>query len=212
MITKYVLGALTLATLLSCTQKSNRPAQSNAGPIETTDTLLPAKAADSTIQKKTISEKQLITPGKGIGQLQIDATTADAYKILGKPDSGDNAMGSSLAVWYANHNPAGYSTSVFASHKYGAKDENAVYIKKIMVSSPWFKTKEGIGTGSTLAEIEKYFTLKKGDSFKLKGSTIDVYADKPLGITFEIDPVSSKCTSVIVGRPNEGNGTYLNMH
>ena len=213
-MTKYILSIFLAAALLSCKSKNNdsEEQEPGSGPVETTDTVLPVVRTDTIEQAETISEKQLILPGKGIGQLRIDATTTEAYKILGKPDSGDNAMGSSLAVWYTDHKPSGYRTSVFASHKYGAKDEQASYIKKIMVNSPWFKTTEGIAAGSSLQDIMKYFSLKKGDSFAYKGKTIAVYSDIAKGITFEIDPTTAKCSSIIVGRPNESNGTYLNMH
>ena len=212
MKTNYILGVFTLATIISCTQKSNTSADAGSEPVESTDTVVAQTTTDTVAKSAPISEKQLINPGTGIGQLRIDATTTEVYKILGKPDSGDNAMGSSLAVWYADHKPSGYSTSVFASHKYGSKDEQASYVKKIMVNSPWFKTKEGVGTGSTLAEIKTHFNLKQESSIKLKGQNIDVYTDLPKGITFEVDPQTSKCSSIIVGRPNEANGTYLNMH
>lgn len=209
MMTKYIFAIITAATLSSCTQNNKAL---DKGPVETMDTLVAMTKTDKLDTVKTIAEKQLIIPGKAIGQLHIDATMADAYKILGKPDSGDHAMGSSLAIWYADHNARAYSTRVFGSHKYGAKNEQAIYIRKIMVDSPWFKTSEGIGTGSSLEKIRKVYTAKKGDSFKLNGKTIDVYSDLVNGITFEIDSETSKCSTIIVGRPNEADGTYLNMH
>lgn len=209
MMTKYIFGIFIAATLFSCTQKNNT---SDKGPVETMDTLSESIKTDTLNVVKPISEKQLISPGKGIGQLRIDARMADAYRILGKPDSGDNAMGSSLAVWYADHKANGYATSVFGSHKYGAKNEQVIYIKKIMVNSPWFKTAEGLGTGSSIERIKKQYAVKKGESFKVKNKTIHVYSDLVNGITFEVDSETSKCSSIIVGRPNEADGTYLNMH
>ena len=209
MMTKYIFAIITAATLSSCTQSDKAL---DKGPVESIETLSEPAETDTVNAVKPISEKQIIRPGKGIGQLRIDDTMANAYNILGKPDSGDNAMGSSLAIWYADHKGNGYTTRVFGSHKYGAKNEQAIFIKKIMVDSPWFKTSEGIGTGSSLENIRKVYNAKKSDSFKLNGKTIDVYSDLVNGITFEVDSQTSKCSSIIVGRPNEADGTYLNMH
>lgn len=170
----------------------------------------PPESSDTT-DAGTIPADQLISPGGSIGQIKLNSSLADAIKLLGKPDGGDAAMGSSLATWYANHDNTGYRTSIYAHRNMGGQDENTPYIKKILVTSPWFKTADYISTGNDIKDIGKYYTLKEGNSYNLKGEQIKTYADTAKGIAFEIDG-KGKCVSVSVYQPNSGPGTYLDMH
>jgi hypothetical protein len=164
-----------------------------------------------TTEVRAIPAEQLIKPGEGIGKISLEEGLDSVMQVLGRPDAGDAAMGSQLTTWYANHDTAGYRTSIFSRHNMGSKDENVSHVKKILVTSPWFKTAEYMSTGNTMKDISKYYTLKKGTSYKANGSTIDTYTDMAKGISFEIDE-NGKCVSILVHQPNSAADTYLNMH
>jgi len=156
-----------------------------------------------------VKPDQLITPGKGIGHLTIGLPVDSAIARLGRPDSSDAAMGSSLIAWYSK-DASKYRTAIFAGRNMG--NEEVSRIKKIMVSSPWFKTKDGIATGATLADIEKNYKLKQVDDFTAQQKGLLVLDDIDKGITFDIDSISKKCMAITVHAAHESPGTYINMH
>ncbi|MFA6086343.1 hypothetical protein [Mucilaginibacter sp.] len=181
--------------------------------LKSTDTALILKTEEANpLKGKPITAKQLIIPGKSIGQTNVDESMETVFERFGRPDSSAAAMGSSLAVWYDNHNKAGDKTSVFARHNYNGNNEVFQHVRKILVTSPYFRTAEGIGCGSTLSQIHKYYTLTKSNSYKEKGKPIDVYSDVAKGISFEIDPALDKCVAVLVHKPNDEGSTNINMH
>lgn len=197
---KYLLILIPILIVAACRQKGDTAVSS-----ETPD--LP-----DTTEVRAIPAEQLITPGKSIGHISLGGSLDSLIQMLGRPDAGDAAMGSQLSTWYANHDTAGYQTSVFSSRNMGNKDEALSRIKKILVTSPWFKTAEYMSTGNTMQDIDKYYTLKEGNSYQSKqGKTIKTYSDIDKGISFEIDG-AGKCVSILVHAPNSTADTYLDMH
>ncbi|RWY52417.1 hypothetical protein [Mucilaginibacter gilvus] len=164
-----------------------------------------------TTEVKAIPAEQLISPGESIGHIKLEGSADSVMQLLGRPDTGDAAMGSQLATWYADHDTAGYQTSIFSRRDMGGKDEPVSRIKKILVTSPWFKTGEYISTGNNIKDIGKYYTLKEGNGYKRNGRSIKIYTDMAKGISFEIDE-NGKCVSILVHKPNSAADTYLNMH
>ncbi len=159
---------------------------------------------------KTVPTAQLIVPGKSIGQTRLNENAGLVFKRLGKPDDGDAAMGKSLATWYASHNPSGYQTQVFCS-RYMGGDENVSRVKQIRVTSPYFKTANGIGAGSTLKQINASFKVRKTLAYIENKQSFFVY-DTNKGIAFEI-AANGKCVGVIVCLPGDQGGfTYLPFH
>ena len=207
---KYLMIPLLAAALISCKQKGTTIEKTDS--LKTIDTISKADDRGDALTDRPIDPKQLIVPGKSIGQMSINESMDSVYAVLGRPDSGDAAMGSSLAIWYAKHDTAGYKTSIFARHNYGGKDEVTQHIRKILITSPWFKTAEGVGNGSALKEIKQHYALKQGQGYQAKGKTIGVYYDVSKGISFEIDPATNKCVGILVHRPDDAGGTYINMH
>ncbi|MBB6129839.1 hypothetical protein [Mucilaginibacter lappiensis] len=188
---------LCCATLFACKQPGQK--QNSA------DT-----AADSATAKASVTNK-LITPGRSIGDIVLSEDVTNVSQLLGRPDSSDAAMGSSLMVWYAGHKTNGYRTSVFAHRKMGDKDEIISRIQKILVNSPEYKTAEGIGVGSTADEIKKSYNLKPTSDYINKDGKVQIYTDLDKGISFEID-ASGKCIGVVVHQLHDTAVAYLNMH
>lgn len=169
-----------------------------------------ASTADTAKTKTSVANK-LITPGRSIGSIVLSEDVTNVSQLLGRPDSSDAAMGSSLMVWYAGHKADGYRTSVFAHRKMGDKDEIISRIQKILVNSPEYKTAEGLGVGSTADEIKKSYNLKPTSDYQNKNGKVQVYTDLDKGISFEID-AAGKCVGVVVHQPHDTAAAYFNMH
>jgi hypothetical protein len=196
---KRVFIPLLIPVLFAC----NQPAKQAS---TTTDSDTTA-AADTGTFVKEIPADQLIVPGRSIGHLVIGSATDSVIAVLGKPDGGDAAMGSSLAYWDGKGESKGYRTSVFSHRNMGGKDENTNRIKQVRVTSPWFKTIEGTATGLTLQQISEHYNLKPVTTYK----QLKVYDDVNAGIAFDIDSVSKKCVGIIVHVPKDTVGAYLNI-
>ncbi|WP_413670911.1 hypothetical protein ACEN9X_13785 [Mucilaginibacter sp. Mucisp86] len=208
--------------LLACGNNKNKPAtiaDTNKIPKDTAGQHLPDKndttvhhtMASDTGTANTSHSDWLITPGKSIGHIVLNDDVQNIIKQLGKPDSSDAAMGSSLMVWFAGHDPTGNRTAVFTHHNMGGKDEQISHVQKILVTSPQFKTDGGVGVGSTKQEIQKAYTLKPTSTYSNKSGKVQVYTDLAKGISFEIDS-SGKCVGVVVHKANDTAAAYLNMH
>lgn len=163
------------------------------------------------ITQKSVTEAQLINPGKSIGKISLKEDAAEVYKLLGKPDSGDAAMGKSLSTWYANHDPKSYQTQIFCSRNMGNPDETISRVIQIRVTSPYFKTVNSIGVGSTLKQINASFINKKTSSYKENKQNFFVY-DTDKGIAFEVS-AEGKCVGIIIHLLNNYSGTtYFPFH
>jgi hypothetical protein len=168
-------------------------------------------ASDTGAAASSTQTDWLITPGKGIGHIVLDADVQDVIKQLGKPDSSDAAMGSALMVWFADHNPSGNRTAVFARHNMGGKDESVSHVRKVLITSPKFKTADGLGVGSAKTDLDKKYTLKATSDYTGKGGKVQVYTDLAKGVSFEIDG-NGKCVGVVVHKVDDTAAAYLNMH
>jgi hypothetical protein len=175
------------------------------------DSIAKSPATIDTSTTKTISANRLISPGRGIGRILLNEDVENVSQLLGRPDSSDAAMGSSLMAWYAKHNGSGYKTSVFSHRNMGGEDENISRIQKILITSPEFKTAEGVGVGATRDEIKKAYDLKPTSDYKNKDGKVQVYTDMDKGISFEID-ANNKCVGVVVHKAHDTASAYLNMH
>ncbi|MDB5149438.1 MAG: hypothetical protein JWQ57_3458 [Mucilaginibacter sp.] len=222
MIRNSLIIASIAICLLACGNNSKKEttlAETNKVPKDTTGQHLPNK--NDTTKHHTLASDTgattppqsnwLITPGKSIGHIALNDDVQNTITQLGKPDSSDAAMGSSLMVWFAKHDPAGYRTAVFSHHNMGGKDESVSHVQKILVTSPRFKTDDGVGVGSTKQEIQKTYKLKPTSTYSKNSSKVQVYTDLDKGISFEIDG-GGKCVGVVVHKANDTASAYLNMH
>lgn len=199
-----------IVTLLASCSSGEQQANASAN----MDTVVKTTASDTTKDKAIedhVDTDQLIVPGERIGHLTIGMDAKQATDLLKQPDDGDAAMGKSVMTWYAKHKKGGYQTSVYCSHNMGGEDENISYIKKILVTSPWFKTAEGIGVGANLASMRSAFNLKQTQTTVINERPIIVYSDLAKGISFETDTAQDICVGIIVHAKGEDASTYLNM-
>jgi hypothetical protein len=162
---------------------------------------------DSSNKHEPTFAEKLIIPGKSVGQTTLNEDAENVIKRLGKPDTGDAAMGKALSIWYANHDTTGYETMIFSARQMGTANETS-QVKQIRITSPWFTTQEGLHVGSTLKQINEHYVTRKAATFSKEGKPYFIYkTDK--GIAFEIGSNNS-CTGIIVFDPKAATGqAYL---
>lgn len=163
-------------------------------------------------QKAPLSADEQIIPGKSIGYFRIRQNTDSVLAILGKPDSSDAAMGKVFMVWKNLPNDKGYSLAIYAQRNMGATDENISRVKKIITTSPRFKTPEGLAVGTTFSDIKKHYNLKTAGVYSNQKNEITIFDDDAKGIAFDIDNLNDKCVAITVHQPAEGVNSYLNVH
>ncbi len=207
-----ILLLLSLTMLFACNNKkttstSTLPTTTLKHTVDSIGEALPI--ADSFV---TPTAKQLIIPGKSIGQITIDEKMEEVAKLLGIPDAGDAAMGKSISIWYSKNSPNKYSTTIYSTSNFGDKDE-ARKVQNIRVTSPYFITENFIRCGNDLSFIQqKYPELKKPKSYYKDTTTqtnINIFENIKDGIAFEINE-SNKCVGISVYKPGKRiTQTYL---
>ncbi len=70
---------------------------------------------DSAVVADVISPDSLVEPGKSAGPFVLGADAGPQMNRLGKPDSGDAAMGKAMAIWKIN----GHQTSLLPKGTWG---------------------------------------------------------------------------------------------
>ena len=200
---------LIIALLSSCSSVEQQ--QSTTTTTDTAAQTIKIDTPTDKIVEQPIDRDQLIIPGQRIGHLTIGMDAAQATDLLKTPDESDAAMGKSVMTWYANHKKGGYQTSVYCTRNMGGKDESTSRIKKILVTSPFFKTAEGISVGSKQEAMREAFDLEKTGTTIINERPIVVYSDLGRGISFETDIEQDVCVGVIVHAKGEDANTYLNM-
>jgi hypothetical protein len=89
----------------------------------------------------------------------------------------------------------------------GGPDETISRVKQIRVTSPQFKTAEGIGTGATLTELSARYSIKAVDQYK----QLKVYDDLQHGIAFDVDSITNRCVAISVHAPFNRNAAHMNL-
>jgi hypothetical protein len=173
------------------------------------DTSRSTASVDTQVTKTPVAtphQDWLLVPGIAVGKMRVNENAAQAFKVLGVADGGDAAMGKSVAIWYNNHDSTANSVAIYTVRDTG--DAPISLIKQIRVTSPIFKTENGVHPGSTLAEIKEAFDVSQTETYKDEGQMYTVYSSNK-GIAFEMNS-SEKCVAVVVfqsGKPLPG--TYL---
>lgn len=189
-----------------------------------TETSTPPSAIDKTTDTTTIvgpaqpatpDSAYLIVPGQSIGQVELGMSAAAVTNILGRADSGDAAMGKALSFWISKpgNGPREYVAVYTVNDFDGSGDPPQV--QQVQVTSPQFKTINGIGTGDALPEIRKQFNSLRPLAYytNQKNQQVYIYDDQPQGIAFEIAVADSLCTAITVHQKGtDVTGTYLPVH
>jgi len=172
--------------------------------LKITDTLKEHSISGNPDSMPPVSGAELIVPGKSIGLTSIGERADSVHAKLGRPDEGDAAMGKAISTWYSKGDKT-HSTTIFFTTNFGDKDE-ASRARQVRITSPYFKTKEGLSVGSPMDDISKvYPVLKKTGRYPSPkdASQMVVVMDEPdKGIAFEIDP-SYKCVGIVIHRPED---------
>ncbi len=166
--------------------------------------------ATSTV--KETADSLLITPGKSIGHIKLNDDMQTLSKVSREPDQSDAAMGGAAYTWFANHDEAGYRTSVYGHRNMGAADENILHIKKILITDPAYKTADGITTGLLADTIRKKYTLSDSSIYNVDRKPRSFYTDMAKGIAFEVDPLTKRCTAISIFTPKDTASARINMY
>jgi predicted secreted protein len=165
----------------------------------------------TTIIDSAVPSYRLIVPGKRIGLSSLNAKSSLLLKSLGKPDMDDAAMGGkNLSTWYSKAVVHGTDTVInetdiyFTTPNFGMRNQVSLS-NCIRITSPYFVTKQQLGTGSSLSSILKYFPKIKRTASYISPKTkqdVFIYDDSKGGIAFEIDG-QQQCTGIMIHKPGE---------
>lgn len=196
---KKLILFLSIISLISCKQKSTET-DKNIDQNEQTS------AQASQIESNIYDYKNQIIPGERLGTINLNENATAVLDSLGKPDTGDAAMGKAVSTWHEDSNNF---LSIYTSTQMGV--EVFSRIKAIRSLSPDFKTEQNLGVSSTLSEIEKYFKLNKIGVFTFKGKSYTLYPSEE-GISFEIGE-DQKCYGIVLTeKGTTPNQLYLTFY
>ena len=155
-------------------------------------------AANPKVDSVAVDKALLLIPGVSAGKVAIGQDAEEVYTLLGKADAGDAAMQKSVAIWYKDHDPKSFATSIYTVRDTG--DNPAARIQQIRVSSPSFSTQDSMGVSSKLEAIQKKYEVTKLTDVNTDGSIFEIY-DSLKGIAFEIQ--DGICKAIIIHKANE---------
>jgi len=187
---KYFAFIFSFALLTACSDKKPAP-------------VLSEKEGKATAVSKNKRADLTIIPGESIGKITLEQN-AETLKDLGKPDLSDSAMGKSWLTWYNKNTTAENGKSelnIYTTYKNSDLTEKV--IRQIRITSPDFKSVDGIHTGKAFTEIKSvYPNLKYSGKFSDPGSKneIEVYDDEVSGVAFEIENDGNRrnCVAIII--------------
>jgi len=143
-------------------------------------------------------EERLIRPGESIGQIHLGTNGGSDLKKLRQPDLIDNYTSHSVRVWISKKD--GRTDTLFiktvSNDALGVQPVDGVSVELIRVTSPWYRTKGGLSTGSTFAQIHREFP----DARPVDGDG-KLFGDSKRGIVFEFarsPSTDSPCSAVMV--------------
>jgi hypothetical protein len=186
----YTIVALLMIFITSChsTEGNKNTAQ------HSDSTAASQQQASNVLDSNNKRTATLITPGHSIGDIAINVDASQVYQKYGKPDASDAAMGKATSAWKLAPDTSKYAIAIYTVRDMG--NDTTALIKRIRVTSPDYKTKEGLGTSSLLKDLQVAFKLKKENGYKKDQVPVQVYAD-PSGIAFEIDQ-QQRCIGIVV--------------
>jgi hypothetical protein len=195
---RFILSLLILG-MLSCNKKESET---------TSDTIV----SDSSETREPVS-RMLIIPGKSIGNISIGMRSDDLEPLLGKPDLSDAAMGKAWLTWFSKvaDSITGNELNIYTTYKDNTMREKVV--RQVRITSPEFKTADGLSTGKSLAEFQKiYPNLELSGKYDTEtANPITVYDVKGEGIAFEFE--DNFCVGIIIHQDGKKvSEEYLSFH
>lgn len=152
-----------------------------------------------------VNADSLVVPGKAIGNIVLGADAAPLMEIMGKPDSGDAAMGKAVAIWISGKN----LTAIYTERNMGVDDTSR--IRQIRSTYPGFLTNDHIGVGVTLKDIEQRMPVSRLGEYTEGKDTFALYTTRE-GISFEVNR-EEHCTGIIVHPAgSDPTSVYLPFH
>ena len=148
----------------------------------------------------------LIVAGKSIGQTHLGRNGAVDLAKLPKADADDSGMGRYRSVWLSKARGGRTDTLYIYSVANDPRDiqpRNGVSIWLIRVTSPWYRTSDGLSTGSTLPRI-----LHRFPGARATDQSQTLYDDAKQGIAFEFAgraTAGSPCIAIMVYPPGNVN-------
>src|SRR5690606_23696833 len=131
-----------------------------------------------------------IIPGKKLGNIYLNESATAIVDSLGKPDTGDAAMGKSILTWKKNAD----LLLLYTETQMGVEDFSR--IKAIRSLSKDFKTVDNLGVSSSIDALKRYYRLDPVGKFTYNGKHYYLYTT-PKGIAFEIG-MNQKYNGVLV--------------
>ncbi len=162
-----------------------------------------------------VAAELLIVPGESIGNISINQKASELESILGQPDLSDAAKGKTWLTWFSKISDSITGNELNIYIPYAADDANfkEKVVRQIRITSPDFKTSNGISTESNLAAIKAAFpnSTEVGIYDYETQNPVVVYDDIASGIAFEIE--DNKCTGVIIHERDKPVGKeYISFH
>ena len=137
----------------------------------------------------------LIVPGKSVGEIELGTKRLKVQAKLGKPVTGEGATGRAWDAWFAPREGGGrgYELDV---RSHASATSNDKVVEAVRVESPFFRTKDGINTGSSLANIWKVFPGAHYSFSDQHDQAVEIYEDDAHGIAFEVRRTFTSAGSV----------------
>lgn len=152
-----------------------------------------------------VNTDSLVVPGKAIGHITLNTDAGPVMEIMGKPDSGDAAMGKAVSMWISGKN----LTAIYTERNMGVDDTSR--IKQIRSTYPGFVTNDHIGVGVTLKDIEQRMPVARLGEYTEGKDTFALYTTRE-GISFEVNR-EQQCTGIIVHPAgSDPTSVYLPFH
>lgn len=188
---RKLFPVLIILCLVSCKNNPNKTDQQQGDSM-----------AD-TLAKNEVPAERLIIPGKQIGIYKLNEKAQPILKDLGQPDESDAGMGKAMLSW---GKVKGDRLSVFIAQQMGIEDFSR--IRAVRTLSSKFKSRDKLGVGSSLTELNEQYRLTKIGQFTEKEETYALWGDAS-GIGFEIDAKETCHGVVVIKEGTEPQQTYI---
>jgi len=188
------------------------------GNEETTETVTQIPVDSVANPKPEPKINLVIIPGQSIGNVALEQNSEE-LEFLGPADLSDAAMGKAWLTWFSTNSkqPSG-KTELNIYTIYKDKELTQKVVRQIRITSPDFKTPEGIHVGMAFTEIQNLSPdLNYIGNFKNPGKTnwVELYDSTNIGIAYEIENTGSEktCIAIIVHAKNRNvTEEYLSFH